>query len=346
MMSDFTLYLDEAGLFVSPRSPLSLGLRVVAGVLLRGDEDEHCAILRRLWSEVAAWVPGPVHAAEWGNPIELAKLLKRAQTDALPLHLAALQRRLRPFQPRHLRYQAPDVLTLVERMTEELFQAACRVVGRACAELAPALLLLCAERDLEPGESRYPEMVDALTEHAIRFLTWDQTFSARLRVVAEAGGPGARDGAPALFEHVRRFQKLSCSGAPPFAAGALVSLGEPAFCAQGKEHPVLPLADFVAYALGPRDRQDCLVTPQEARAWSLRRLEEKARTFLGEGLTLRVVGAGPSRKLIRKAETGGISIPDALARLDEWRREMPPGMLMADLESTAEILSHLKELGR
>lgn len=323
---DFSLYLDESGGF---QGPGPLGLRLVAGVLMRGRPEAHREPLDALLAERLGWWPGARHASDL-RAHKIALLLGTIDASKVPFHLAKARRELRALgshgrKVETLRAQNRELFSEVCGESERLMCAGSAAVGEAC-RLFEGGLVLAVEQDLGPDQSRYPPMLEAAIEAAIIELILRGAQGSCLHVLAEersdASGPDVAGIEAAAQEIWRRLER---EGAPPQIAPG------PYFHAKDA-HPGLVLADFASYRLGPRRFATVELSEAERRRWVLARLSQKVRSRFGASC-LAATDALAARSLLREALAGA-----GRGELERSRKNPPEGAVRAPYESALATL--------
>jgi hypothetical protein len=315
-VTTYTLYLDESGVFVSPER--DTGIRVVAGVLLPGDEPDHDRRVVEHMTVALPWWRGSWHLCELTS-YGVAAMAAAGDVPDLDPDAAAVLRagsrngfaRVRRDHPRLWYWLAGEAKRLrrgVRHATAEL------VVRRGGA------LVIAIEHDVRPRESAYPAMTAAAIEGAAAYLA-GHSAGASIVPVVEAGGPG-HDKLPGLRPGLRAAATIAArrTARPPEVALP------PTPRAKGRR--AVFLADVVSYVSGPRaGGNEPLPHTGE---WTLASMRARLRQELGQDVPLVV--------------TDSLDADDALRRLLEGRPldARPAGTVPACREWARELLERVR----
>lgn len=332
-MKPFTLYIDESGQFKAKEDG-DVGLRLVVGLLVAGDEQTQLEWLADPMTAALGWWPLPCHASDIANSYRLGFALKQAKIGSVPRFLRPLHSAVRKTPHYCWRTEKCDGKTIqraLELESKRLLRGLRGVLDSFLNHHSPATVIMAMEHDTRPRTSRYPAMRDAMIAAALLSLV--NHGPAALRVVAESGALGGEQ----LPDPKDLSRPLSQAIERGLLSGFLPNTeAEHFYRSVGKGHDVVALSDLLAHQHGPGARQSLPLRSNQAMSTSLRhftRLIPTDHVLITDGLHV-----GP---LIRRVLEGSVTSARATEELRAYQRSLPEGTLRAAVDSGLEVLGSL-----
>ena len=329
---DYTLYVDESGVFEGRRE--FLGLRIVAGVLLDGTPDLHREPIHSRLDSGFGWYRPPWHATEI-NPLAVAVRLRHSQPDDLPAHLRSLRGDLRGRAIPALRADAPELYDAVARTAQDVRSRACLSASATLREFR-GQILICAEHGLALWPSRYPVMLACTVQAALCRLFEDGRTGARLHVLVE----DRTDKRPPRPDDLDRAMRTAWARLRPGSVAPALA-GPIEFHAKGV-HPGLVLADIVAYQLGPRYQGNRAWWPRDCMDWNLRPVRKRPKYLGAPAYAVDAINVLPA---FGEVLFGTRTAAETRSRMIGQIGNLPDGVLNAPVECACEILRAWEGMG-
>lgn len=344
-MEPFTLYIGKSGKFELPRKKSDkfelprkkgedVGLRLVVGILVAGDEQTHINWLNNPIAEALSWYSQQCNVSHLANPHELGKLLQKTSIDQIPEPLKSLHQSVQKVPSYRWCIETFGNTTILRALEHECKRFLGHLRGalyNLLSQHQPAAIIMSMEHDTRPRVSRYSSMQDSVVSTALLWLArYSGNRPAMLQVVAKANSydyPSTIDLLDPLLEGSKRrilpyplpVRENSCF-----------------FKSVGEDHLGIALADLIANQYGPGGRSKEPLRLNQSIYTSLEQLVQSFKpdqVLVTDGLC-----TGP---LINEILKGDLEIDEAKRKLGDYKKILPRGVLRASIDSSLELLDEI-----